>query len=413
MGFKFTEKDLINNNIFKYEEKLNSQYTRFLEQTPTYVTYYNINTIESTVDLGFSNVEKILGKGSPIRYSEIKNLPIYGLEQIQMSIEEIEAGLSSSYDGDFIMLPDTVHPYPDDFFIIDHKGFDFLFRVTGVDYDTIKSNNFYKVEFTVKYVTKEESLKILDQVNEKYTCVVENIGTQDRCIIEDEQYALLMRMKDLYNELAERYKLFFYKKRYNSFVFGETSTKFIYDRYISHFIQKHGLLYDAETHRTIYLNNEDESCCFTIEYDQSIFRTYELRKLNRVKVYPNKYTLTDIKYIYSIFKYYRRKDVFSVRFIDGNKDYLHNPLFKAITTGNLELSTPDQDADPNVKLDEADKIIVKYLYDQIDSIYNFNLDDLEEFIYFYPSWENFVKIPLLLYAMKGYYKLFTQKQSNN
>ena len=71
------------------------------------------------------------------------------------------------------------------------------------------------------------------------------------------------------------------------------------------------------------------------------------------------------------------------------------------------------DNDPNIKLDEADKIIVKYLYDQIDSIYNFNLDDLEELIYFYPSWENFVKIPLLLYAMKGYYKLFTQKQSNN
>ena len=61
MGFKFDEKTLVNNNIFKYEDKLNSSYTRFLDKTPTYVTYYNINTIESTVDLGFSNVEKILG----------------------------------------------------------------------------------------------------------------------------------------------------------------------------------------------------------------------------------------------------------------------------------------------------------------------------------------------------------------
>ena len=76
MGFKFDEKLLINNNIFKYEDKLNSQYTRFLESTPTYVTYYNINSIESTVDLGFSNVDKILGAESPLRYSEVKNLEL-------------------------------------------------------------------------------------------------------------------------------------------------------------------------------------------------------------------------------------------------------------------------------------------------------------------------------------------------
>lgn len=422
MGFKFTEKDLINNNIFKYEDKLNSQYTRFLDQTPTYVTYYNINTIETTVDLGFSNVEKILGKGSPIRYSEIKNLPIYGIEQIQMNIEEIEAGLSSSYDGEFIMLPDTVHPYPDDFFILEHKGFDFLFRVTGVDYDTIKSNNFYKVEFTVKYVTKEESIRILDQVNEKYTCIVENIGTQDRCIIEDEQYRLLMRMKELYNEIAERYKLFFYKKKYNSFVFVEPPGNiFIYDRYITHFIQKHGLLYDAETHRTIYLNNEDESCCFIIEYDESIFRTFELRKLNRV--YYNKFTLVPIKNMYSIFNYFRRKDVLSVRFKNGIKDYLPQSLVRAMTTGELEVTDNGGQVVTNVMnptypidtktFDEADNIIVKYMHDEIDSIYNINLDELENFTYFQASWVNFVKIPLLLYAMKGYYKLFTQKQSNN
>ena len=121
MGFKFDEKALINNNIFKYEDKLNSQYTRFLDQTPTYVTYYNINSIETTVDLGFSNVEKILGNGSPIKYSEVKNLPVYGMEQIQLQLDEDEEGLNSSFDAELIILPDTIQPYPDDFFIIEHK----------------------------------------------------------------------------------------------------------------------------------------------------------------------------------------------------------------------------------------------------------------------------------------------------
>ena len=59
MGFKFNERDFINNNIFKYEDKLNTQFSRFQEQTPMYVTWYNICINESTVDLGFANVEKV------------------------------------------------------------------------------------------------------------------------------------------------------------------------------------------------------------------------------------------------------------------------------------------------------------------------------------------------------------------
>lgn len=406
MGFKFDEKLLVNNNIFKYEDKLNSAFTRFLETTPTYVTYYNINTIESTVDLGFVNVDKILGPTSPLRYSEVKNLPIYGMEAIQLDIDEGDEGLNSSYDGELIILPDTITPYPDDFFILEHKGYNFLFRVTGVNYDTIKSNNFYKISFTIKYVTPEDSKKILDQVTNKYTCIVDNIGTEDKCIIEDGMYALLMRMKDIYEEISNRYKLFYYSKKYNVIMYYECDYKYgVYDRYINHFIQKHGLLYDRTTHRTIYLNNEDDSCCFPLEYDASIFRTFESRK--NIKRFPYlKYKLQDIVNLYSVFKYYSAR-VQSVRFKNGTKEYLPFKLIDAIVSGEI----PENDN--GYLFDEGDKLIVKYMNDQIDSIYNIDFDDLEEFSYFTPTFENMIKVPLLLYVMKGYYKLFIKKQSFN
>lgn len=424
MGFKFDEKALVNNNIFKYEDKLNSAYTRFLDKTPTYVTYYNINTVETTVDLGFSNVEKILGNGSPIKYNEVKNLPVYGMEAIQLNVEEAEEGLTSSYDnGELIVLPDTIKPYPDDFFILEHRGHEFLFRVTGVDYDTIKSNNFYRITFTIKYVTHEDSVKILNQVTNKYTCVVDNIGTEDKCIIEDDYYKMLITMKSLYGQISERYKLFFYKKKYNSFVFVDPEGNVnIYDRYITNFIQKHGLLYDTESHRTIYLNNEDNDCSFMMEYDMSIFKAYELRKKNRIPV--NKFNVTNINNMYSVFNYYRNNKVKSVRFRQGARDYLPASLVKAMATGELpditdlggqvitNVTDPTYPLD-NETFDEADAIIVKYMNDLIDSIHNIDFDKLEEFTYFYPSWSNFVKVPLLLYAMKGYYKLFIGKQSNN
>jgi hypothetical protein len=405
MGFKFDEKLLINNNIFKYEDKLNSAFTRFLETTPTYVTYYNINTIESTVDLGFANVDKILGPQSPLRYSEVKNLPIYGMEAIQLDIDEGDEGLNSSYDGELIILPDTITPYPDDFFILEHKGHKFLFRVTGVNYDTIKSNNFYKISFTIKYVEEEDSVKILEQVTEKFTCIVGNIGTEDRCIIEDGVYELLQRMQYLYNDIAERYKLFYYHKKYNVILFNDiTNGIHIYDRYINAFIQKHGLFYDKQTHRTIYLNNEDDTCCFPIEYDNSLFRAFETRK--KIKRFSyNNFRLQDIKNIYSVFNYYRAK-VFSIRFRDGSVEYFPHQIIDAIVSGEIVDSE-------DYTFDEADKLIVKYMNDQIDSIFNIDMDALEEFTYYTPTWVNMIKVPLLLYTMKGYYKLFIKKQSFN
>ena len=419
MGFKFDEKVLINNNIFKYEDKLNSQYTRFLETTPTYVTYYNINSIESTVDLGFSNVDKILGPSSPLKYSEVKNLPVYGMEAIQINVDEAEEGLTGSYDnGELIILPDTIKPYPDDFFILEHKGHELLFRVTGVDYDTIKSNNFYKITFTIKYVTAEESLKILNQVTNKYTCIVDNIGTEDKCIIEDEVYILLQRLQSLYADISERYKLFYYRKKYNAFLFVEEKNKYgIYDRYINMFIQKHGLLYDHETHRTIYLNNEDDTCCYLLEYDSSLYRAYESRKPKRIPFV--KFSINEIGNMWSVFKYYRSR-VKSVRFKNGTIEYLPEPLLNAMRTGEIpnNVSSENIDYDDTTDnsfyvLDEADNIMVKYLHDKIDNIYSINFDNLEEFSYFQPTWNNMIKVPLLLYALKGYYKLFIKKQSIN
>ncbi len=404
MGFKFDEKLLVNNNIFKYEDKLNSGFTRFLETTPTYVTYYNINTIESTVDLGFANVDKILGSQSPIRFSEVKNFPIYGMDAIQLDVDEAEEGITGSFDGgELIILPDTITPYPDDFFIIEHKGHNFLFRVTAVNYDTIKSNNFYKISFTIKYVTKEDTVKILDQVTEKFTCIVGNIGTEDRCIIEDEVYELLQRMQYLYEDISNRYKIFFYNKRYNVIMYYDSENKMgLYDRYVNAFIQKHGLFYDKETHRAIYLNNEDDTCCFALEYDNSLFRTFEARK--KIKRYPyNKFKIQEVKNIYSVFKYYSAK-VYSVRYDGGHSEYFPHQIIDAMVNGEI----PDNDT-----FDEADKLLVKYMNDQIDSIHNMNFDALEEFTYFQPTWTNMLKVPLLLYVMKGYYKLFIKKQSFN
>ena len=422
MGFKFNEKDFINNNIFKYEDKLNNQFSRFQEQTPTYVTWYNICVAESTVDLGFSNVERVIGYNSPIKYNEIKNFPVYGMEAIQLSLDDDEEGLDTEYEGEVTILPDTIHPLPNDFFILEHKGKDFLFEVTTVNYDTIKSNNYYKVGFHVKYIDKELAEQIENQLSGKYTCIVDNIGTQDKCIIEDEVLTLLIRLQEFYNDLSSKYISYFYNKKYNSFIYVDINKTMVYDRYLNMFIQKNSLIYDHETHKCIYLCNEDNCCSFNMEYDNSIYKAFELNRRDRIKHYM--FRLQDISNIYSIFKYFN-VECNSVRFNNGEMNYLEPCLINAIKNGINEnnLSEKDEvyipiyylqkDKDNETinsdNFNEFDKIIIKYMNDQIDNIHSIDLNKLEDMIFFDLNWFTFIKIPLVLFVLKNSYKKFIQK----
>ena len=92
---------------------------------------------------------------------------------------------------------------------------------------------------------------------------------------------------------------------------------------------------------------------------------------------------------------------------DGTREYLPPSLVKAIATGELPDITDKGGqiitnvTDPTYPLDdktfdEADKIIVYYMHDKIDSIYDIDFEELDEFTYFLPTWTNMVKILLLL-----------------
>ena len=76
MGKFIKESNFLNDNVFAFEERLNSQYTRILDMKATYTTYFHINTENSTTDVGFENI----GENSPLKFNEIKEFPLYGIE---------------------------------------------------------------------------------------------------------------------------------------------------------------------------------------------------------------------------------------------------------------------------------------------------------------------------------------------
>lgn len=432
-GFNFNEQNFINNNIFKFEEKLNTQVSRFTDKSASYVTYYNIIQNESMVDLGFQNIEHLLGPESPLRFSEIKDFPVYGIEPIQLRIDDGEAGLQPGYEGELFILPNTIKPTPNDFFILNYVGKDFVFMITSVEFDTIKSNNFYRCEFKVKYIHADDVDRIKKQVSEGYTCINTNIGTQDKAIIENDTVAALKEIQFIYNDMAKRYAMYFFKDKYNSFIYINKAGFKIYDRYLSAFMQKHSLFNDRNDHLTIMVNNEDETEDFLYEYDNSIYHMMELKRPDLVKRYA--FTVTNIENIYSVFNYYSEKDVVSVRFRHGEICYIHEPFTTAIHTGKYdnppcphqESAVPDcecvynneritisdkfkfvHDQCPNVPLNEIDKVVINYMHDRYSSITEIDREALNELLFFKYNWENFIKIPLFLFSLRQLYNRFVK-----
>ena len=120
MAYLLNEQSMLENNAFEFENRLNSQVTRFLDKNPTFVTYYHVNVNESTVDEGFRDIEAILSHRSPLRFQKIINFPLYGIEAIVLNLSDNEQGLDTNFEGEAIILPNTIKPLQNDFFIINY-----------------------------------------------------------------------------------------------------------------------------------------------------------------------------------------------------------------------------------------------------------------------------------------------------
>lgn len=286
MALVINEKKMVDDNMFGFEERVKSPLTRFSEKTFTPVEYYHINNVESTADAGFEDIEEILGERSPLRFRVIHDFPLYGLEGINLDISEEDVGLDSEYSSEATILPGTITPYQNDFFVLKQLKEKFVFRVTEVQHDTIMTDNFWKINFQLEYIDVEKQESLDKQTTEKYSCLMENIGTDERCIIEDEYYEEMRKIDKMYQSIVDTYTTIFYVKKYNCLLGDLDSTTKIYDPFQTEFIMKHQLL---------RVNNQLDNLVFTeqfsdsrrkLKYERTIYRFIETRDLSRLTRFP-------------------------------------------------------------------------------------------------------------------------------
>jgi len=325
-----------NQHAFEFEKKLNSHYVIYQDKNAQPVVYYNINEPESTVDEGLYTTERDLGTHSPTRFNRIDNLPIYIDSNILLDLEDADEGLTTSFQGDGIILPNTVIPYPGDYFFIKYLGNKFVFRVNEISFDTVKSYNYYKINFSIKSVNNKDSFEDLEgQTVSKFVCIHRNIGTEDKCIIEESDYVRIQILNEAYDVICDMYLKLFFHDNYNVLLYTDAAGRNIYDRYMTRFINNNHIFAKKYDYISTTLSEVDFDRFFISDYSRSLYRLLELGRYRDIKDVP--FILTNIKDPISIFSMYNDKNIYSVQFMGNNVGqwYLPGNLFNLLDKPKL------------------------------------------------------------------------------
>ena len=213
-------------------------YVRFLENTPVLVNYYKQNEIMTTTDKGMGNVETNIGLSGK-KFSLIKDVPMYNINVSQFELEDGEFGIKGSLKSEGTMIPDTVIPTADDYITFGFQDYKYLFKITGMETDTIRSNHFFKVTF--KY-DRDDVSSINAQVVNEYTCIFDNIGSEDKCILLDSNIEKLQKFSDIYSNITNSYMASFYNQMCSTLTHTWVD-RLIYDPYMIEFIKRHKIFF--------------------------------------------------------------------------------------------------------------------------------------------------------------------------
>lgn len=269
------------------------RYSKWLQGSPTFVTYYSINLENSTQDQGLNNVTEIVGGESPIKYNRIENFPIYldGEMSFNTNLEE-DAGFDSDSEGNAVILPGTLVPQNDDLLVFEILEKKYVYRVANVEYSNTSIRKFYKINF---FVTPFDINTLENrQVVDKYNTIYQNIGTESTPIIPDYNFTLIDDIDRTLDYLSERYIRFYYDKKVNSFTYNYDRMNMvihdfykdngIYDPKLALFIKRNELFINKKTFlKNIYveclLKNRD------LDYEKSIYSLFETLDLDEYE-YP-------------------------------------------------------------------------------------------------------------------------------
>ena len=402
MGKILSTKELTESIVSNFIKHSTADYTRLLNNAPIFVTYYSRDSLESSYDKGFENVNQAVGKESPVIYNKIENLPIYKTDTGNFSLDVNEYGIDSNLESSAIILPDTVKPLEEDHFILSYQSKTILFKVTNVEFDNFNNKSFYKISFKLSDHTID-SIEL--QKNKDLVVDYDNISKVAKPVYDKNYYNLTENLDKIYETLLEVYLDKYYNDKFY-LVIDKYSNKPFIDVMLNKFIEKYNLLSSRSNYRsyrhlntelqTTYKYNNFNTIFESIEKQDISLFTRQVVHYNDVAFdHTNRFTIVWFRQLYRY-----SQAIHEINEPDSPLTFSSN-LF---TDEELELltTTPIED----ISIVEL-KIIRKYL----DDLYKDNYFSLEEDlsnIDLNDITGDFIRIPILLYIIQYYWKLIKQ-----
>lgn len=281
----------VNCVVQQQKDRLNgaTNYSKFTNQKPTVVTYWNINSYYTTMDRGTIQSYDQLSDEDSYRYNKVNGFLIYGLSRIEPNIQVEEFGPHSSpIEGDAYIMPNTLIPCENDYFTVPYliNGDQYiLFRVIEVQRDTLDNNaNWYRIHYQMDQTYKEAYKNLLKQTVKEFTFYEGLVGTNQAAFLSEEQINGINKLTALRDLLRSFYYSLFYKRNVQTFVYPyDMGSMLIYDPYLIEFLIRNKVFLSYDENYDYITQATFRSSTFAIEYERTLFRSIEERN-NELKL---------------------------------------------------------------------------------------------------------------------------------
>lgn len=274
----YDEKSLVDNQMYKYDKFLHSRINKYTGSGRTLVTYYNLNDRNTTDSLGMGTHYQILGPDSPLRFDRIENMIIIGFSPLSPQNGTASTTQVRDYqlEGDGFIIPGTVMPKENDFFIVNHLNMNHLFRVTEVIQDGLNTDGSYQIKYSL-YSTQPKDIDNLNhQVIGDYVMDLQTIGGEDLTpVIGKRDYEYRSRLIQMVDDMIDNYIANYYDHTHNCFI-SNLNGRRIFDVCGNMFMAKNGVMIRDNANGNIVLNeNKIRNNNLNFWYERSVYKWIE------------------------------------------------------------------------------------------------------------------------------------------
>ena len=398
-GLIFDEKTLLDGNIFKFEQRLQSHMNRYAENGMLLTTYFSQEGDATTVDRGTKTIDELFGRRSPLRFVMVLDFPLSGFHSANPEDDEETTIHDIRVEGDVVVLPNTIVPKQYDFFMVNHLKMNAIFEVTNVTYDSMKQDGFYKIHYRLHSTSVETIENLKKQCIKTMHCDLNSVGDQMNPILKEEDFIKKGQVIKMVNHMITLYKAMYYNQKHNCFLFFDREKgQQVFDMCGNEFIAKYNLMNPDGSPNVIILHDKLYDIQLPQYYANSIYSWLEtgaplkhLQKFYYILSYAEGYP-------YSSFNMWG----------DGDIQVMHPVAIDQAKVNFREFSFFDEtqfqalmDPDHEACASEFERLLWKYIHKEDLSLQDISLTSADPLISGAKYCkETFLMTPIIIYIIR-------------